>query len=215
MEVHDLAPGLWYWLAPHPDWQADENWPEEVLCAYYEAHDALALFDPQVPRGEEDEFWDALDTDVDRVGLPVRVLLTAPWHDRDTKLVVDRYGADVWAHPEALWKGRPLSEHLGARVRTSAEELPAGVEALLPDGNEEGQAFFFIREHGTLITGDMFSGTGGRFHVFVSPEEPNPEAFLAWLQSLLELPIERVLIAHGEPVLSDGVARIREALESA
>ena len=61
----------------------------------------------------------------------------------------------------------------------------------------------------------MFSGTGGVFHVFVSSDEPNPEAFLTWLPKLLELPIERVLIAHGEPVLSDGVARIREALESA
>ena len=45
------------------------------------------------------------------------------------------------------------------------------------------------------FSGDMFSGTGGRFHVFVS-EEPNREAFLASLPQLLDLPIERVLIAH-------------------
>jgi len=31
--------------------------------------------------------------------------------------------------------------------------------------------------------------------VFISPDEPNPEAFLASLAQLLELPIERVLIA--------------------
>ena len=207
MDVHELAPGLRYWYAPHPEWRPDENWPEGVLCAYYESPDALVLIDPLVPRGEEDEFWQALDADVERLGRPVRVLLTTPWHDRDTTLVVKRYGADVWAHPEALWKNDP--------VLTTTDEVPAGVEVFLPDGNEEGQAFFFIREHRTLVTGDMFSGTGGRFHVYISPEEPNPEAFLAWLPRLLELPIERVLIAHGEPVLSDGVARIREALESA
>ncbi|MEP6909137.1 MAG: MBL fold metallo-hydrolase [Actinomycetota bacterium] len=205
MEVHDLAPGLWYWLAPHPDWNPSENWPEEVLCVYYEGPDALVLFDPLVPRGEEAEFWDALDTDVDRVGLPVRVLLTSPWHARDTKLFVERYGADVWAHPEALWKGPSLK---------TTDEVPAGVETFIPDGNEEGQAFFFIREHKTLVTGDMFSGTGGRFHVFISEDEPNPDAFRAWLPSLLELPIERVLIGHGDPVLSDGLAAIRAALES-
>ena len=206
MNVHELAPGLRYWFAPHPEWKPWENWPEGVLCAYHEAPDALVLFDPLVPRGEADEFWRALDGDVERLGRPVRVLLTAPWHDRDTTLVVDRYGADVWAHPEALWKGPVL---------TTTAELPSGVEPFLPEGNEEGQAGFFIREHRTLVTGDMFSGTGGRFHVFVSPDEPNPQAFLASLRELLALPIERVLIAHGEPVLSDGASRIREALESA
>ena len=206
MNVHEVAPGLRYWFAPHPAWREDDNWPEGVLCAYCEAPDALVLFDPLVPRGEEDEFWRALDRDVERLGMPVRVLLTAPWHDRDTTLVVERYGADVWAHPEALWKGPVL---------TTTQELPAGIEAFLPEGNEEGQAFFFIRRLQTLVTGDMFSGTGGRFHVFVSPEEPNPEAFLASLSGLLELPIERVLIAHGDPVLSNGLAEIRKALESA
>jgi hypothetical protein len=150
VDVHELAPGLRYWFAPHPAWRSDENWPEGVLCAYYEAPDALVLFDPLVPRGEEHEFWQGLDRDVERLGRPVRVLLTAPWHDRDTALVVD-----------------------------------------------------------------MFSGTDGRFHVFVSPDEPNPEAFLASLSALLELPIERVLIAHGDPVLSNGLTEIRKALESA
>ena len=205
MDVRDLAPGLWYWLAPHPDWTPDDNWPEEVMCVYYEAADALALFDPQVPRGEEAEFWDALDTDVDRVGLPVCVLLTAPWHARDTKLFVERYGADVWAHPDARWKGPSL---------TTTTEAPAGVEAIVPDVDTEGQAFFFIPEHGTLITGDMFSGTGGRFHAFFAPDEADAEAFFAWLPTLLELPIERVLIAHGDPVLRDGVEAIRKALDS-
>jgi glyoxylase-like metal-dependent hydrolase (beta-lactamase superfamily II) len=201
----ELEPGLRYWYAPHPTWRPDENWPEGVLCAYYESPDALVLFDPLVPRGEEDEFWRGLDDDVARLGRPVCVLLTAPWHDRDTALVVERYAADVWAHPEALWKDHP--------VLTTTNEVPTGVEAILPDGNEQGQAFFFIPEHRTLITGDMFSGTGGRFHVFFA-EERDRDAFLASLHQLLELPIERVLIAHGEPVLSDGVARIREALES-
>ncbi|MDX6493960.1 MAG: hypothetical protein QOH02_1895, partial [Gaiellaceae bacterium] len=203
MDVHELAPGLRYWYAPHPEWRPDDDWPEGVLCAYFESTDALVLIDPLVPRGEEDEFWQALDGDVERLGRPVRVLLTTPWHDRDTLLIVDRYGADVWAHPEAQWKHDP--------VLTTTEAVPAGVEALLPDGNEEGQACFFIPEHRTLVAGDLFSGTGGVFHVYVSPDEPNPEAYLAWLPRLLELPIERVLIAHGEPVLENGLTAIRKA----
>jgi hypothetical protein len=51
VDVHELAQGFWYWYAPHPAWEPGENWPEGVLCAYYEAPDALVLFDPLVPRG--------------------------------------------------------------------------------------------------------------------------------------------------------------------
>jgi len=54
---------------------------------------------------------------------------------------------------------------------------------------------------------------GGRFHVFV--DEQDREPFLAWLPRLSDLPLERVLIAHGEPVLSDGAARVREAVAEA
>ena len=63
------------------------------------------------------------------------------------------------------------------------------------------------------MTGDVFSGTGGKFHVLV--DDTDETAFLDWLPRLYELPVERVLIAHGEPVLADGAARIRDAVAEA
>jgi hypothetical protein len=204
MNVHELAPGLSFWMAAHPAWEATENWPEEVLCVYFEASDGIVLVDPLLPRGHESELWRMVDEAVDRTGQSVRVLLTSPWHARDTSAVVDRYGASVWAPPRALWKSPML---------TTTQDLPAGVEALLAAGERENQALLFIREHGTLVTGDVFSGTGGKFHVLV--DDPVEPAFLDWLPSLYELPVERVLIAHGEPVLVDGSRRIREAVAEA
>ena len=190
-------------MAPHPEWEPDENWPEDVLCVYYAAADGTVLIDPLVTRGKEDEFWQFLDGAVERRGLPVRVLLTAPWHARDAAVVAARYDASIWAPPGARWKGPVL---------TTTAELPAGVEALLPDGDRD-QALFFIPAAGSLVTGDVFSGTGDRFHVFVDDEVTEP--FLAWLPRLAALPVESVLIAHGEPVLADGAARIREAVAEA
>ena len=78
MNVHELAPGFWFWMAPHPEWEPTENWPEDVLCVYYESSDGIVLIDPLLPRGEKAEFWRALDADVDRLRQPVGVLLTAP-----------------------------------------------------------------------------------------------------------------------------------------
>jgi glyoxylase-like metal-dependent hydrolase (beta-lactamase superfamily II) len=198
--THELAPGLWYWLAPHPEWTPEENWPEQVPCVVYETEAALVLIDPLLPRGEEEEVLRRLDG----AGKPVRVLLTAPWHERGTRDFVDRYDATVWAPPDAHWKSEP--------PRTSGE-VPAGVELLAPEG-DRNQVLFFIREHGTLVTGDVFSGTGGRFHVFVD-EDAERDLLLPWLERLREMPIDRVIIAHGEPVLCDGAARVGEAVADA
>ena len=182
---------LTWWYAPHPEWEPGENWPEEVLCVRLETAAGTVLIDPLDP--PED------------VTPPVRVLLTAPWHVRDAALVVERHGATVWAPPRARWHGPSLA---------TTDELPEGIEALLPAG-DDNQALFFLREQRTLVTGDVFSGTGGRFHVFVDPDDVEVAPFLGWLPTLLDLPVERVLIAHGEPVLEDGSARLREAIRAA
>jgi glyoxylase-like metal-dependent hydrolase (beta-lactamase superfamily II) len=72
---------------------------------------------------------------------------------------------------------------------------------------------FFIRDHATLVTGDVLSGTGGRLHVFV--DEADPERLLPSLDALADLPIERVIIPHGDAILSEGAARIRAAVAEA
>jgi glyoxylase-like metal-dependent hydrolase (beta-lactamase superfamily II) len=197
----ELEAGLAFWLASHPDWAPEENWPEEVMCARYETADAVVLVDPQLWPDGGDAF----------LGLgerPVRVLLTSPWHERDAHLFVDRYGASVWAPPRARWKG-PSPK--------TTDELPAGVEAIEPAG-DRNQALFFFREQRTLFTGDVFSGTGGRFHVFIDEDDIAEEdrgSFLDSLERLADLPVERVLIAHGESIFEGGAARIRAAVEEA
>lgn len=203
IDAHELAPGLTYWLAAHPEWEPSENWPEGVLCVCLEGSDEIVLIDPLVPRGTEVEFWEWLDSKLARSAGSLRVLLTAPWHARDAGLVADRYSASIWARPAARWRGPAL---------TTTGELPVGVEALLPAGDTD-QALFLLHDHETLVTGDVFSGTGGRFHVFF--DEQNRRALLDWLPLLAGLPVTRVLIAHGEPVLTDGSARMRGAIAEA
>jgi glyoxylase-like metal-dependent hydrolase (beta-lactamase superfamily II) len=103
-----------------------------------------------------------------------------------------------------VWRRRPNP--------ATTEELPRGVEAIELAG-EPQQVTFFIRDHATLVTGDVLSGTGGKLHVFV--DEADRELLLPALDALAELPIERVIIPHGEPILSDGAARIRAAVAEA
>ena len=185
---------LSWWFAPHPSWEPGENWPEEVPVVRYETDDEVVLIDPFLP--PDDSF--------DPQGKPVRVLLTQAAHYRGTDDFVQRFGASVWAPPHAAWKELPSP--------ATTDELPAGVEALELDG-EPQQVVFFIPEHRTLVTGDVLSGTGGRLHVFV--DEADSERLLPALDALAELPIERVVIPHGDLIDSGGAARIREVVAEA
>jgi hypothetical protein len=193
MEITQIAPGLRYWTAPHPEWRGAADWPEDVGCVYYETSDAIALIDPLVPEREGDQFWAMLDAAIERSGLPVAVLLTAPWHERSAPVVAERYGATVWVHE-------------------SPDLLPTGVEVFVPAGSSEGQVAFFLRRHQALVVAEFFMGANGGLRVCPSATLIDKNAFDESLRTLLDLPIECVLVSHGEPVLHDGRRRIAEAL---
>ncbi len=59
---------------------------------------------------------------------------------------------------------------------------------------------------------EFFIGTDEGLQLCPSPTLRDLEAFHRSMRTLLDLPIERVLVAHGEPVLTDGRRRIAEAL---
>ncbi len=183
-----------WWLSPHPAWEPGEDWDENVPVVRIESDDEIVLIDPFLP--PDDSF--------DPGRKPVRVLLTQPAHYRGTADFVARWGASVWVPPTAAWRKRP-------NPATTAE-LPAGIEAIGLDG-EPQQCVYFVPEHRTLVTGDVLSGTGGELHVFV--DEADPRRLLPALAALADLPVERVIIPHGEPILHDGAARIRAAVAAA
>jgi len=192
VEALRLAEGLWRWTAPHPNW---ENWPghkreaREVGCVYYEAPDATVLADPLVPAGEEDAFFRHLDCDVARRGLPVVILLTAEWHRRSADELGRRYDARIG----------------GA--------LPGGVEEIPIEGADERQVAYFIHPHAALITCEVFGvDIDGALYVGQSPALKRPDELEASLDRIMELPVERLLVSHGEPVLANAKARMAEAL---
>jgi hypothetical protein len=176
------------------------HWPQEVGSVYAELPEAVVLIDPQVPPDEPDRFWSALDRDVERLARPVHVLLTVHWHERSAAEVLERYGATLW-RPE---------QH---------EDLPRGVEAKVIRGADWTEALLFLEPWRALVVGDLLLGDAeGGVEVPVSwfPTEEQDWArtdLKAQLRELLELPVELVLVSHGEPVLENGAAALHQALE--
>jgi hypothetical protein len=103
MDVERLAEGLWRWTTP------------EAGSAYYEAPDAVVLFDPLVPAGEEEEFLAHLDRDVERLSRPISILLTDARHERSAPFLRERYKAD--GRVPATVEAYPVKEQLAYFIR--------------------------------------------------------------------------------------------------
>jgi hypothetical protein len=187
VQVRELATGLWYWTGLHPGWTpADggpDGWGQEVGCVYYEAPGAVVLFDPLVPMEDPDRFYEALDRDVERAARPVHVLQTVDAHRRSCEKLAERYGGTVGERPE------------GVEVGTEAW----------------GEVVYWIPEHRALVAGDVIVGRAKGLEVPRTWVGDRYDEVVEALRPLLELPVERVLVTHGEPVLSGG----REAVERA
>ncbi len=211
MEVERFAEGLWRWTAYY------EEWRDEVGCVYLEAPDAIVLIDPLVPSGttEAARFWKALDRDVQRAGGPVHVLVTVFWHARSAGEIVRRYDGRLHASSRAR---APIQRRTEAvtDVFRPGDRLPGGVEAL-PSGRAT-EVVYWIPQHRALVPGDVILGREGG-GLRLCPESWLPSGvgharLRTALQPLLALPVERVLVSHGEPVTEDARARLAEALQS-
>jgi glyoxylase-like metal-dependent hydrolase (beta-lactamase superfamily II) len=215
VDVQELKPGLWRWTARHPDWTPEEGgpdgWEPEIGCVYYEAADAVVLIDPLVPDDAVERFWRALDRDLK--GKPLAILITVFWHARSAQQIAERYGARVWINPRELTR---TLERLPAELLEQFElgdPLPGGVEAY--DADRKNEVVFWIPQHRALVAGDVLLGTqeGG---VRMCPESwlggEARETVRATLMRLLDLPVELILLAHGEPVVENAHAALQRAL---
>lgn len=203
-----IAPGLWRWTGYH------EEWKENVGCVYCETRDGVVLIDPLVPPEDADRFWLALDRDLAQVEGPVHVLVTVFWHTRSTAAMVERYSARVWANS----RGRAAIERRAGRVTDGfrpGDELPGGIVAL--GTARAAEVVYWLPEHRSVVPGDVLIGDGkGGIRICPKswlPENSSPAKLAASLAPLLDLPVERVLLSHGDPLLAGGKRALAAALE--
>jgi glyoxylase-like metal-dependent hydrolase (beta-lactamase superfamily II) len=207
MDVLEIAPSLWRWTAWHTEWK------EDVGCVFLESRDAVVLIDPLVPPESTDQFWRSLDRDVERAGMQVHVLVTIFWHARSAGEVVRRYGGRLWAPSRARTAIERRTQAV-TDVFRPGDPLPGGVAALATARSTE--VVYWLPEHKALVPGDVILGAedGG---LRMCPESWLPQSLghtelRRSLQPLLELPVERVVVSHGEPVLSGGRDALAQAL---
>ncbi|HEV8686665.1 MAG TPA: hypothetical protein VGQ84_05275 [Gaiellaceae bacterium] len=182
--MQELRPGLWTWTATHPSWTERDEEWGPEVRSY--AYDSGACL----------VLFDPIAPPTLLEGLveaqDVSVLLTAEWHRRSANECVERFGAHIHA---------------------STDQTPADVErcaTYYPD-----EVAYWIPRHSALVVGDAFLAER-EFKVQDEWLRPGMtrERMHDGLRSLLELPVELVLVTHGDPVLEDGREALRSALEA-
>ena len=209
--VRELRPGLWHWQAPHPQWRESEPWDKNVSSYAADDGERLLLFDPIDPPREIEELASERDT---------AIVLTAPWHERDARRLVEQFGAPVYtALPdsaeylmqkwnltaEQVGEGSPdvawlVREGIGeARPFTAGDRLDVGVEVF--PGEKPNDLVLWVESHRAVVAGDTLVDFGNGLEInprWLDEEMPR-EQVVEGLRPLLERPVEHVLAAHGGP----------------
>ena len=208
--MRELQAGLWHWQARHPEWTPGAPWGPEVSSHAIDDGARLLLFDPLAVPSE------ILELAADRE--PV-VVLTAPWHERDTQSLVERLGVPVYAPPpdtaedlmhkfgitaEQAGDGSPDLVWLRAgdagewHPYAAGDRLPFGVEAF--PGREHNDMVLWVEDRNTVVCGDTLVDFGDGFGIADwLRADVTREQVAEGLRPLLALPVELVLPAHGAP----------------
>jgi hypothetical protein len=199
--VRELRAGVWHWQSPHPDWDEEEEWPELVSSYGIELGDDVVLFDPlSVP---------------DDLGVrATAVVLTAPYHERDAR----RLGLPVHTPPADTWEDwvekfgvdpdgvRGMESEDLAWLRAGEGEghfhgpggWPFGIRAFA--GREDNDLILWLPSISAVVTGDSLSDFGDGLDIWLGGRKhATRDDVVRRLRSLLDLPVELVLPAHGQP----------------
>ncbi len=202
--MQELAAGLWRWTARHEEWHPGE-WGAEVASFALHAGDATLLIDPLVP---DEGFLD------DLVRGPAAILITIPYHTRSAEALSERYGAPIHGHPAV---GKRLSK---TTVEPIEGELPGGARAYAIGKPRRYETPIHLPSHRALVFGDaLITTVEGELRLWAQDRVDDKRArwyrdtFVPTLAPLRELELDRVLVTHGEPVLSDGSKALRAALD--
>jgi glyoxylase-like metal-dependent hydrolase (beta-lactamase superfamily II) len=207
--VQELRPGLWHWQATHPQWESGEPWGPEVSSYAADNGTRLLLFDPIAPPGELEALAGERDT---------AIVLTCPWHERDSRGLVERLGvpvytplpdtAEYWMEKwgitaEQAGEGSPdvawlIREGIGeARPFAAGDKLDVGVDVFT--GEKPNDTVLWVASHGAVVAGDTLVDFGNGLEInprWLDEDMPR-ERVVEGLSPLLDLPVENVLATHG------------------
>ncbi len=188
-QVIDVAPGLWIWRMPHPDWAPPDGGDRVVTSTLVSSGREIAVLDPLAPPPQATDIWDRLDAHP-----PTMAVVLKPDHVRSIDKFVERFGCRAYG-PEVFY----LDDLPATAIESiwAGEVLPGGLVPLY-DGRSRNEWPMWLPEQRAIVFADALTALGGELQVWGSPW--HEQAVLPALRAFLDLPFEHVIISHGDPI---------------
>jgi Metallo-beta-lactamase superfamily len=205
--MREALPGVFHWVTPHPR--------IHIPVSSYWLDEGGVLIDPLVPEEGGLEWFAA------RPQQPTTVLLTNRHHYRESGRFVEAFGCTVRCNSAGLHEfthGEPVAGF------EPGDRLPGGVVACEVGGIcPDDTALHLPGKHAVAFADGLVRGgapgedapLGFVPDMLMDDPPATKRALLASFARLLEeLDFEHVLLAHGDPLIGDGRARLEELVAS-
>ena len=223
--IDEAAQGLWTWTCTHPEWHPGEFGAEVRSWAARGNEGVLLLLDPLLPEQEVERETVLAQLDAEaghRATKAISIQVSVGYHARSSEELWDRYrrgDAPVTVHGHDAVRRR-----LGKRVARDfreieiGEEMPGGVVPMRIGKPKRQETPLHVKPHSALLFGDAIVTTDDGVRAWAhDPVDAKIEAFYRerfnpTVEPLIELGVERLLMTHGPPVLSDGSRALAEGI---
>lgn len=186
-------------------WSIYSESVKTYLCSAAHVHlGKVAFIDPVIP--ERETIWRKIEA----LGSPNLIVLTNGNHERDARKFADECGIPIAASAEAT-----AELTFKPDVILNGQPMIQGLRPIPCPGAGPGEYAFFSESTSTLFLGDALINlpdTG----VQLLPKKycVNHAQNITSLARLLALPFERILMAHGMPIISHPHTALKNCLKS-
>ena len=196
-EFAQLRPGLWIWHSHDPSIKTD------LFSAAIAIRSGVYMVDP-IPLAEPD-----LAALVQN-GPIIAIIVTNANHQRVALDYSERLSVPVLGHPQTLAAIKPTRSDDIYAIESKAE-----FEVFEIEGAVAGEIALYHRANGgTLIVGDALINLDSYGFTFLPRKYClNQNQMRNSLSKLLSLSVERILFAHGPPILSGASAQLQQLLQ--
>jgi hypothetical protein len=197
-EFQPLSPGIWTWQ------NYDSSVKADLFSSALQTSSGIWIVDP-IPLPEPQL------SDLSGTAPIAGIVVTNANHQRSAAVFSDRFSVPIFSHKDAFPDPKPDRW----KEVTDASAFDRELQVIEIEGAVAGEiALYHSSGGGTLMVGDAIINFEPYGFTFLPRKYClNEKQMRNSLRQLLGRPVERLLFAHGTPILSGASPRLRQLLE--